>query len=93
MDANGKEEDRVKTAATIMATVPQVVVGIGWSVLKMKRRARKSSRQMRRELVRNGMPTDIAARMAEEYAAEFSIRDMMQGLIRSNTSDHPHGKK
>jgi hypothetical protein len=81
MDADeGPDEDRVKTAATIVATVPRLVIEVGWSYLMMKRRAKKCAKQLRRSMVEGGMPVHMAKYLADGYAAEISARELIRNL-------------
>lgn len=73
-------EDRVKTFATVMATAPKLVVDVGWSFLKLKRRAKKCSLRMRSQLVEEGIPRELARRLADDYAGEFSVRKLISDL-------------
>ncbi len=80
MDADEVGEDRVKTAATLMATVPKLLVSVGWSYLMMKRRAKKSSKSLMRAMVDGGMPEHLARDIADGYAVEISARDLIRNL-------------
>lgn len=73
-------EDRVKTVATIMATVPKLVIGVGWSYLKLKRQANRCSREMERKLVAEGMPKEFASRLADNFAVEISVRKFISKM-------------
>lgn len=81
MDADeGPEEDKVKTMATIVATVPKLVIEVGWSYLMMKRRAKKCAKQFRRSMIEGGMPEHMAKYLADGYAAELSARDLIRNF-------------
>ena len=80
MDADDGGEDKVKTLAAVVATVPRLVVSVGWSYLKMKRRAKKSSRQLMRAMVEGGMPEHLAKELADGYAVEISARDLIRNM-------------
>lgn len=80
MDADEVGEDRVKTAATLMATVPKLLVSVGWSYLMMKRRAKKSSKSLMRAMVDGGMPEHLAKDIADGYAVEISARELIRNL-------------
>jgi len=69
-----QDEDMVKTVATVIATVPKLVIGVGWSYLKLKRQAGRCSREMERKLVAEGMPKEFASRLADKFATEISIK-------------------
>ncbi len=77
---DGPEEDKVKTMATIVATVPRLVIEVGWSYLMMKRRAKKCAKQLRRSMVEGGMPEHMAKYLADGYAAEISARKLIRNL-------------
>ncbi len=80
--AEGRQEGRdlPKLIATVLYKAPVLVVRIGWPCLMMRRRARKCSKRMRREMVRHGMPPEMAADLAEDFVAEISIRKLVQGM-------------
>jgi hypothetical protein len=92
MDSDEVGEDRVKTAATLMATVPKLVVSVGWSYLMMKRRAKKSSKSLMRAMVDGGMPEHLARDIADGYAVEISARDLMSKMKIPGISTHARDK-
>lgn len=80
MCAHGDGDDRVKTAATLIATIPKLLLDLGWSYLKMKRRAKKCSKSLRRAMVEGGMPEHLAKEIANGYAVEISARKLIRNM-------------
>ena len=76
----GGGDDTPKLLATMAVKVPMMVIRIGWPYLMMKRRANKCSRRLRKQLVEGGMPPRLAAKMADNYASELSIRKFMSNM-------------
>jgi len=68
-----------KIAASVMTALPSLVFKTGWAYLRMKKRARKSSKNFERQLVTDGIPLEFAEKLAEQYASELSIRRIIGG--------------
>lgn len=81
-NASGKDggSDTPKLLAAMAVKVPLMVIRIGWPYLMMKRRANKCSRRLRKQLVEGGMPPHLAAKMADNYASELSVRKFLANM-------------
>ena len=66
-----------------IARTPGLIIRLGFSALKFKRRVKKSARKMRRVLVKGGMSRDRAKELVCKYEEGLSIRK----LINSNMGD------
>ena len=67
----------------VVARVPGLVIRLGFSALKFKRRVKKSARRMRKGLIKGGMSRERATELANKYEEGLSIRK----LIKSNMGD------
>ena len=67
----------------ILARTPGLIIRLGFSALKFKRKAKKSARKMRRGLIKGGMSRDRANELVTIYEEGLSIRK----LIKSNMGD------
>ena len=74
-----RDEDR-EAVLTMAAYAPAIVIRVGISVLKLKRRANKASRSFYKELLRNGIPPHDARKLADEYTSVVSIRHWAKNL-------------
>ena len=67
----------------VIARAPGLVIRLGFSALKFKRRVKRSARKMRRGLVKGGMSRDRAKELVSKYEEDLSIRK----FIKSNMGD------
>jgi len=90
MTEREKGADIPKLVATAMATAPTLVLRLGFTYLRMKRRSRKVSKAFQTRLERDGVPPDLARKLGEEYGSELSIRKFLDlkggGLFRGLTN-------
>ena len=77
-----RDEDREAILA-VAAFAPALVIRIGISFLKLKRRANKAAKCFYRELVRNGIPQEEARKLADEYTSLVSVRHWAKSLSGS----------
>lgn len=61
-----------------MSRVPGLVFRLGISFMRFKRRVRKNARILRKSMIRNGMERKLATDLAEAYAMNLSIRELMK---------------
>lgn len=66
-----------------LVRTPGLVIRLGFSVLRMKRRVRKGSNRLRRTLIKNGMCPERARILAYKYEEGLSLRK----LINTATGD------
>jgi hypothetical protein len=57
-----------------------MVVKLGFTFLRYKRKCRKAGKVFRRQLVRGGLPPDVARRLASTYEEALSIRRLVRDL-------------
>ena len=62
----------------LMTTAPVLAVTIGMGFLRFQARRKRGVRTFRRALVRNGMPREQAARLAQAYHDAGSLRKMLR---------------
>ncbi|GEM_PF-1729485 len=77
MTDRDERTDILKLVGTVGTQAPALVLKLGLSYLRMKRTARKASQTFVRELERDGMPSELARRLGEEYGSEISIRKLL----------------
>jgi len=80
MTEDTNSEDLPKIVASVMVMVPPIVFKTGWAFLKMRRRAHKVSRQLERQMVANGIPSEYAGRLAEQFETDLSIRKIVREM-------------
>ena len=68
MTAESEErEDLPKIVATVIASMPPLVLRLGVKYLRMKKRVQKASKAFEAELVANGIDPGTAWRLAMDY--------------------------
>ncbi len=77
---NDTEQDLPKAIAGIMVTLPSLTLRTGWAYLKMKKRAQKMSKVIERKMVSEGMPEEMAGRLADEFASGISVHRWMREM-------------
>ncbi|OGS44713.1 MAG: hypothetical protein A3K76_02590 [Euryarchaeota archaeon RBG_13_57_23] len=70
----------VKILAIMMRTAPGLTIRTGWVYFKAKRKMRRSHRILTKELVKGGIPEDFAKKLADGYAANLRIRNLVRRL-------------
>lgn len=75
-----RREDMPRVVATMMWKAPGLVLRGGFAYLRIKRRAKRSSRHFMRGLVRGGMPPEIARSLSHKYTTKLSIKRLIGGL-------------
>lgn len=81
-------EELPKVVASIMWAIPGLVLRSGFAYLRMKRRAKRSSRDFMKGLMKGGMPPEMARALSEKYAMKLSIRSFIGGLGRRRGFAH-----
>jgi len=80
MTEKGNLEELPKIVASVMSTVPTLVLRSGWAYLRMKKRAQRASKQIEREFVSGGIPPEFAEKLAEQFASDLSVRRMIRQI-------------
>ena len=62
-----------------LARMPGLVLRIGFSALRFKRKAIKSARKVRKGMIKAGMDRKLAKDLTQRYEETFSIRRLMAG--------------
>ena len=62
----------------VMAAVPLLAVQIGVGFVRFQARRKRGVRRFHRELIRGGMPRDLAARLAQAYHEAGSVRNLLR---------------
>lgn len=75
-------EDLPKTVAAVMVNAPSLVLRTGLALLRLKRRARKNAKSVLKGMLENGLPEDLARRLAQSYETDLSIRRLVGRLRR-----------
>ena len=76
--------DKVKIVATVMASVPPLVLRLGVAYLRMKRCARKTTKIFEKGMLDRGMAPEMAHRLAMGYEGGLSIRTMLGQMPGGN---------
>ncbi len=69
----------------IIARVPKLMFKLFFSFLRFKRRVRKSTRKLKKSLVKGGMNRKQAADLAARYEESVSIRKLIKSNVGSST--------
>ena len=77
-----RDEDR-EAILTVAAFTPALLLRVGISFLRLKRRANKAAKSFYKELVRNGIPPHEARKLADEYTSLVSVRYWAKSLSGS----------
>jgi len=78
MTDNPNSEDLPKIVASVIAMMPPLVFKTGLAYLSMRKRAHKVSRKLEKQLVADGIPSEYAGKLAEQFASDLSIRRIMR---------------
>lgn len=70
-------DDLPKIAAGIIATIPPMMLKIGFGYLSMKRRVRKSARAMEAEMRASGMPEHLAHRLSIRFEEDSRFLEII----------------
>ena len=76
--------DRNGLPVVVMAAVPLFAVQFGVEFLRFQSRRKRGVRTFRRALVRSGMSSEQASRLAQTYPEAGSLRQIIRGAIRSH---------
>jgi hypothetical protein len=60
-----------------LARIPGLLIRLGFSALRFKRRAIKSARKMRKGMVKAGMDRKMARELSLAYEEAFSVRRLI----------------
>jgi len=82
-------QDLPEIVASVMVTIPPLVFRTGWAYLKMRKRAQKISRQLERQFVSGGIPSEYAEKLAEQFETELSLRSLVKGVGGRFSPKHP----
>ena len=67
----------------VMAAVPLLAVQFSVEFLRFQSRRKRGVRAFRKTLVRNGMPREQAARLAQSFHEASSLRKILRGVRTS----------
>jgi hypothetical protein len=84
-----QEDDLPKTVAVIMLTIPSLVIRTGFVYLRTKRRARKGAKRAMKGMIESGIPPELARRLADEYEAQISVRNIIRRFAPGPWSSGP----
>jgi ABC-type cobalamin transport system permease subunit len=91
-----RRDDLPKTVAVVTVSLSSLAIRSGFAYLRMKRRARRSSKLFERGLVSSGIPPSAAHQLAMRFETDLSIRNMIgrfggsfTRLGRSRSEDGP----
>jgi hypothetical protein len=76
------DKDLPKIIASIGWMIPSLTIKTGWAYLRMKKKAQKSSKEIRRVMVNNGVPPEVARELASDFGEELSLTKMMRMATR-----------
>ncbi len=68
-----------KLVAAVIVSAPMLVVHLGLSYFKMKRRARLSARKLESALLQSGLPPEAARSLASKYECDVSLTRLLGG--------------
>jgi hypothetical protein len=66
--------------AVAIANAPGALFRSGWTYLRTKRRARKSAKIMAKTMQSNGVPPDVAQKLADKYESDISVSNLMRTI-------------
>jgi hypothetical protein len=72
-----------------LARVPGLVIRLFFTVLRMKRKAKKSARKLRKAMIKGGMDRKRAKELASKYEEGLSFRKLMKGVMGGTGSSFP----
>ena len=75
-----QKEDVPKIVATIVWSMPGLVLGTGFAYLRMRKDLQKSARVFYQSMVDSGMPVEQAQRLREKYESGLSTHGLMKTL-------------
>ena len=67
----------------VMSTIPVLAVQFSVEFLRFQSRRKRGVRAFRKTLVRNGMPREQAARLAQSFHEAGSFRKILRGVRTS----------
>jgi len=90
-----QKEDLPKILASVAWMVPTLALRTGWAYLKMKKKAQKTTKWVERSMVDNGIPSEIARQLADQFAEDMSVHNWMKSMdipMFRNWGEKPPGK-
>ena len=75
-----RRDDLPEMVAAITVTIPRLVLSAGFAYLRLKRKARKSSKLFEKGLVDSGISPDMAHQLAMKFETDLSIRRMVSSF-------------
>jgi hypothetical protein len=72
-----------------IARIPGLAIRLLFSVLRLKRKIKKSARRLRKAMVRGGMDRRMAKDLADRYEAGLSFRALVRTLMNKAGSSFP----
>jgi hypothetical protein len=77
---SGEDEDLPRVMATVIWSVPPLVLRLGTTYLKMRLDAKRAGQLFYRELIDGGMPKEAAQELRDEYVSTLDIRRLMKEM-------------
>lgn len=72
-----QERNIPKTVAVFMIAFPPLAFRTGFVYLRTKRRARRGAKRAMKGMIEQGVPPEMAKRLANEYEERLSLRNMI----------------
>jgi len=76
------KEDLPRIIASIGWMIPSLTVKSGWAYLRMKKRAQRTTKELMKSMVDNGIPPEMAKELASDFGEDLSITSMMRMATR-----------
>jgi hypothetical protein len=77
-----RDQDLPKIIASIGWMIPSLTIRTGWAYLRMKKKAQRSSKEIQRVMVSNGIPPEMAKELASDFGEELSLTKMVKMATR-----------
>ncbi len=73
-------DDGDRLPVVLMAWIPVLAVKFGWGFLRFQAGRKRGVRTFREALLRNGLPPEEAARLAQAYHEAGSVRNLLKNV-------------
>ena len=61
-----------------MPKLPRLIIKFLWTYMRFKKKMKRSSKALKKGMIKNGMDRKLARKLAESYEIDFSIRKLMK---------------
>ena len=85
-----RRDDVPRYVALALSKAPGAALRVGWSWLRVKKKAQRAEKLFRKRLEAAGMEKELARRLAERYASTVKLRKLMRefgvsgGILNGN---------